>query len=259
MRTISAGMGFGLAIVNGKLTGYGITVPDFACDIVAAGAVGVAADTASGVVKAFTRRPSPQLRAMVDKFHEQMTLRDFYMISDIAVSDRAVGVIGLDKNSHYRLLVVGYDGLPHQSTIGDLKTASGDECFMPADGSSGWLLAIKSPTHWQVTNAVKSLTVTNKWLYSPNGWKAPFSYYNPDVDLEWLEPENGGSDCVAAYADYVATVVDGTLYAPATMVNQYQVRYIPTWHGWAEVVFGHQCGMGRTVDGQVYFWGTQPQ
>lgn len=256
MRTISAGMGFGLATVNGKLVGYGITVPEFECDVVAAGAVGVAADTASGVVKAFTRRPSPQLEAMVTKFHEVVTSMELYTVSDIAVSDRAVGIIGMGRYG-YRLAVVGYTGLPHQSAVSDLEVAVGDESFVPTAGSTGWLLAVKSPRHWQVTNAVPDITVTNKWLYSATGWRAPFSHFSPDTELQWLESDSG--DCVAAYADYVATVVDGTLYAPATMVNQYQVRYIPTWHGWAEVVFGHQCGMGRTVDGQVYFWGTQPQ
>jgi hypothetical protein len=256
MRTISAGMGFGLAIVNNKLAGYGIAVPEFKCDTVAAGAVGVAADTTNGTVKAFTRRPSPQLQAMVAKFHEVVASMELYTISDIAVSDRAVGIIGMGRYG-YRLAVVGYTGLPHQSNVADIEVAVGDESFVPTAGSTGWLLAVKSPRHWQATNAVPDLVVTNKWLYSATGWRAPFSHYTPDTELQWLESDSG--DCVAAYADYVATVVDGTLYAPSTMVNQYQVRYIPTWHGWAEVVFGHQCGMGRAVDGQVYFWGTQPQ
>ena len=256
MRTISAGMGFGLAVSNGKLTGYGIAVPEFVCDTVAAGAVGVAADTANGTVKAFIRRPSAQLETMVDKFYEVVASMELYTISDIAVSDRAIGVIGMGRYG-YRLAVVGYTGLPHQSVPSDLEVAVGDESFVPTAGSTGWLLAVKSPRHWQATNAVPDLVVTNKWLYSATGWRAPFSHYTPDTELQWLESDSG--DCVAAYADYVATVVGGTLYAPANMINQYQVRYIPTWHGWAEVVFGHQCGMGRSVDGSVYFWGTQPQ
>ena len=257
MRTISAGMGFGLAIVNGKLTGYGIAVPEFKCDTVAAGAVGVAADTTNGTVKAFTRRPSPQLQAMVAKFHEVVASMELYTISDIAVSDRAVGIIGMGRYG-YRLAVVGYTGLPHQSNVSDIEVAVGDESFVPTAGSSGWLLAVKSPRHWQVTNAVPDLTITNKWLYSATGWKAPFSHYTPDAELEWLESEYYG-DCVAAYADYVATINGGAVYPSQNLGNQYQVRYIPTWHGWAEVVFGHQCGMGRAIDGQVYFWGTQPQ
>ncbi len=256
MRKIAAGMGFGLSVQNGQLVGHNISAPRFACDHVAAGAVGVAVNSATAELTAFVRRPSEQLGALVAKFTDEVCKLNLYTVTDVAVSDRAIGIVGQDAYG-YRLAVVGYAGLPHQSSVSDLIVDDG-RLFQPDPSTTGWLIAVKSPLRWQVTNAAPALAVTNEWLYSPEGEKAPFSHYSPDTGLEWMHSEYHG-DCVAAYADYVATVNDGVVYPSSNLGNQYQVRYMPTWRGWTDLAFGHQCGIGRAEDGSVHFWGTQPQ
>lgn len=256
MRKIAAGMGFGLSIQNGQLVGHNVNAPRFACDMVAAGAVGVAVNSTTAELTTFVRRPSEQLGALVSRFTEVVASLHLYTVTDVAVSDRAIGIVGQGAYG-YRLAVVGYAGLPHQSSPADLEVSFGDDWFEPDPSSTGWLLAVKSPRRWQVTNAVPFMTVTNEWLYT-DGWKAPFSHYSPDTGLEWLESEYYGS-CVAAYADYVATVNDGAVYPSGNLGNQYQVRYMPSRTDWTDLAFGHQCGIGRAEDGSVHFWGTQPQ
>lgn len=250
MPQIAAGMGFGLAIEGNTLRGYGIAVPTVSNPTgVWAGAVGVVTHDTDKVT-AFVRRPQAQLEAMVVKFNELTA--DWYVVQSVSVSDRAIGAIGLTQYG-YKLIVVGYDGLPHQSTVSDLLVSTGDESFTPNDGE--WFIAVKSPRLWNV--GIYPIVTNGVWVYS-QGWRAPLVPYQVG-DLDWSESDDCRGESLGVYGEYLVSQYEGFVhFSPSLTEGKYQRRYMPVREDWLDVDLGHQCGIGRTPDG-VYFWGTQPQ
>jgi hypothetical protein len=249
MPQIGAGVGFGLAIRHGVVLGYDISVPTVQKPTgVWAGSVGVVAHQDG--LTAFIRRPHVQLEAMVAKFNK--LVMDFYTVQSVSVSDRAIGAIGLTQYG-YRLVVVGYDGLPHQSQVSDLLISTGDESFTPTDGT--WFIGVKSPRLWTVASS--PILVGNGWVYS-QGWKSLLLPYQPNVEVEWVECEDTRGESIGVFGDYLVSQYEGFVsFSSALTEGKYQRRYMPVREDWKDISIGHQCGIGTTSDDVVYFWSTQ--
>jgi hypothetical protein len=246
-RTIAAGFGFGLAVVDGKLKGYNINVaPGIKANQVWAGAVAVYTADNDSTAFAFVRRPSPQLEAMCHKFNA--LARDFYTIQSVSVSDRAIGIVGLTAYGP-RLFVVGYAGLPHESQDADLIVATGDETFSPTEGH--WFLHVKSPFLWTVTTTP---SIAGRSFIFADGWKAPFLPYQGE-SLEWQESEP--ADAIGTFGEYKSVIFNEHINHNFAE-TKFQRRYMPNTR-LHDVEIGHQCGIGRDFGNNVYFWGTRPE
>lgn len=248
-RTITAGFGFGLAVIDGQLKGYNIQVaPGIKANQVWAGAVAVYTADGDSTAFAFVRRSSPQLEAMCHKFN--VVTKEFYQIQSISVSDRAIGIVGLTAYG-YRLFVVGYAGLPHESQIGDLIVATGDETFSPTEGH--WFLHVKSPKLWTVTTTPS--IVGRDFVYA-NGWKAPFLPYQGE-SLEWVESDETLAEAIGVFGEYISTATNGHV-SHNFAETKFQRRYMPNTR-LHDVEIGHQCGIGIDCENVVHFWGTRPE
>lgn len=248
-RTIAAGFGFGLAVVNGQLKGYNIQVaPGVKADQVWAGAVAVYTADGDSTAFAFVRRSSPQLEAMCHKFN--VVTKEFYAIQSISVSDRAIGIVGLTAYG-YRLFVVGYAGLPHESQDADLIVATGDETFSPTEGH--WFLHVKSPFLWTVTTTP---SIAGRSFIYADGWKARFLPYQGE-SLEWVESDETLAEAIGVFGEYISTATNGHV-SHNFAESKFQRRYMPNTR-LHDVEIGHQCGIGRDFGNNVYFWGTRPE
>ena len=252
MPQIGAGVSFGLAIESGRLKGYNTNVPTVKNPTgVWAGAVGVVTHDTDKVT-AFVRRSHTQLEAMVAKFNAMTA--DWYVVQSVDVSDRAIGAIGLTQYG-YKLVVVGYDDLPHQSNISDLLVTTGDGSFCPDEGE--WYIAVKSPRLWNVASV--PILAGDMWLYS-QGWKTLFLPYQPEVEVEWLKCEETRGEGLGVFGNYIVSQYKGEVsFNQSLTEGKYQRRYMPIRTDWVNVAIGHQCGIGITYKDVVYFWGTQPQ
>lgn len=246
-RTIAAGFGFGLAVIDGQLKGYNIQVaPGVKADQVWAGAVAVYTADGDSTAFAFVRRSSPQLETMCHKFNT--LVKEFYTIQSVSVSDRAIGVVGLTAYG-YRLFVIGYAGLPHESQVDELIVTTGDEIFSPTEGH--WFLHVKSPKLWTVTTTPS--VVGRDFVYT-DGWKAPFLPYQGE-SLEWQESEP--ADAIGAFGEYKSVIFNESI-SHNFAETKFQRRYMPNTR-LHDVEIGHQCGIGKDFGNNVCFWGTRPE
>lgn len=250
-RVLAAGNGFAIAAVGSKLHGFGIDVPEIDnATSVAAGCVAVAVLTDG--LRCWVRRPTKNgvLEAIAAKINDAAL--EFYSITSVSVSDRAVGFTGYNSYGEAHYVVIGVVGLPQDATVQEIVTARSDS---PLGGD--WHIAVKSPTFFQI--AKNQIVVSTDWVHTL-GWKAVFFNYSPLAHMEpdWVEA--GNPDAISVYGKYTMEIVNGTAYFDGVVGEglPYQVRNMPNRWDWVDVEIGHQCGIGLTADGVVHFWGTKP-